>query len=141
MRQYQETFTINRLNTLLGLQWLWLITAIGFHALNWWGISHGEESYSLRAPQIGVFGLSVFIPILALGYSSHLKLYSLLNLIFISLIGYGALLLSIAQAFDPTALSAHPSIKAFYIGIAINLFGVPLGLYASWSAWFTPIKS
>ena len=122
------------IKTMLKLQALWLAIAILFHVLSLVRVSLGMGPLSTNAPIYSIAALSLFIPVLLAGWRSHYLLYGVINGILICLVFYKGYLFQVLAIFSPERTSDYPSHGAWFAGILINTFGVPVGIYSSWLA-------
>jgi len=125
---------MNNFRFLLKLQSLWLAAGILFHIISFAWVSLGFGSLSVNSPLSSIIGMSLFIPVILLGWRSKYLLYGIMNGILISLIFYKGYLFQVLAIFQPEGLAIFPSIPAWFAGIAINTFGVPLGIYTTYRA-------
>ena len=125
---------MDHFKSLLRLQCLWLAAGISFHIVSLVRVYLGLGSLSVNPPMSSIIGMSIFIPIIYIGWRSHYLAYGILNGICISLIFYKGYLFQVLAIFQPDGLSAFPSVPAWFAGVAINTLGVPLGFYTSYLA-------
>lgn len=119
---------------LLKLELLWLVVAILFHVISLIRVSMGESSLSETPPILGISVLCIFFPILYLGWRSHFVSFGVANGLAMGLVFYSGYLFRITMYLSPEGISGYPSAAGWYIGFAINTFGIPVGFYASYLA-------
>ncbi len=126
--------------SLLRLQCIWLAAAISVHIVSLMSVLFGSGSLFANSPVSSIIGMSIFIPIIYLGWRSRYLAYGILNGICISLIFYKGYLFQVLAIFQPDGLAAFPSVPAWVAGVAINTLGVPLGFYLSYRALKLAVK-
>ena len=131
---------MDHFKSLLRLQCIWLAAGISFHIVSLVRVYLGLGALSVNPPMSSIIGMSIFIPIIYIGWRSHYLAYGILNGICISLIFYKGYLFQVLAIFQPDGLAAFPSVPAWVAGVAINTLGVPLGFYLSYRALKLAVK-
>lgn len=126
---------MNVLKCALWTQIAWVIAGIGYNLASWWSIEQGGPSFSSTVPAAGIVSLSLFFPIIFLGFWGLYRWYLSLNLVFLSAIFYGGIYIHLVTYFSDAGLDSYSSALAWFFAITINVVGVSAGLIGSWQAW------
>ena len=125
---------MNHFKWVIKMELLWLVVAILFHLVSGIRIWMGMGSLSESHPMVSIPFLCIFLPILYLGWNSHLVSYGLTNALVMGVVFYTGYLFRIIMYFSPEGISSYPSAIGWYVGFLINTFGIPVAFYGSYLA-------
>ena len=117
------------------MQLVWLMLAIWFHVVSLVRIKLGMNSLSLNSPTGSIAFLSLFAGVIYLGWKSYYLLFFVFNTVLITVIFYKGLLFQLLDFAIGNDLTAYPSVMAWYIGMLINLYGIPVSYTACFLAF------
>jgi len=126
---------MDHLKWVIKMQLMWLTAAITFHVVSLIRVSMGMASLSISPPMASIVQLPIIVlPILYLGWKSHIVSYAFINGLAFGVLFHLAYLPRIIMYFSPEGISSYPSVVGWYGGILINTFGIPIGFYGSYLA-------
>ncbi|RXP52517.1 hypothetical protein EC396_11145 [Lutibacter sp. HS1-25] len=126
----------SRLKLVIKLQIVWLVIAILFHVVSLIRVGMGLTPLSEAAPTNSIISLCViYIPLLYLGWKSHLVTYGLINGFVFGMMLFTGEIPRIMMYFSPEGIAAYQAAAIGWLGgILINGIGIPLGFYGSFLA-------
>ena len=125
----------SRLKLVIKMQFVWLVVAILFHVASLIRVWMGLTPLSAAAPINSIISLCIiYIPLLYLGWKSHLVIYGLINGFVFGMMLFTGEIPRVMMYFSPEGISAYPSAIGWFGGILINGIGIPLGFYGSFLA-------
>lgn len=125
----------SRLKLTIKMQVAWLAVAILFHVASLIRVTMGLTPLSEAAPVTSIISLCIiYIPLLYLGWKSHLVIYGLINGFVFGMMLFTGEIPRVMMYFSPEGISAYPSAIGWFGGILINGIGIPLGFYGSFLA-------
>ncbi|MBN7796780.1 hypothetical protein [Parahaliea mediterranea] len=124
-----------KLARVLWLQGFYLLLAVGYNLFSLWLIvAGGEGLIQGRPPQYSIASLCLLLPVLALGARGKHRAYLLLNTPVMLLIAYTGIAYHVLNCFRGD-MGIYLSSWAWSVAIAINVFGVFVGLWGSLACW------
>jgi hypothetical protein len=125
----------SRLKLVIKMQVVWLVVAILFHVVSLIRVGMGLTPLSEAAPINSIISLCIiYIPLLYLGWKSHLVIYGLINGFVFGMMLFTGEIPRVMMYFSPEGIAAYPSAIGWFGGILINGIGIPLGFYGSFLA-------
>ena len=125
----------SRLKLTIKMQVAWLAVAILFHVASLIRVTMGLTPLSEAAPVTSIISLCIiYIPLLYLGWKSHLVIYGLVNAFVFGMMLFTGQIPRVMMYFSPEGISAYPSAIGWLGGILINGIGIPLGFIGSFLA-------
>ncbi|GAB3090924.1 hypothetical protein G8770_22235 [Aestuariicella hydrocarbonica] len=126
---------MTRLQSYLVLQVVYLLAAIGYNLCGiWLQSATGRGLYEGSAYVTNILSLLVLVPVLLLGYARQYRGYALGNTALMLLLVYGGVLPHLMRYMEDSLLG-YRSFGTWSAAIAINGFGVVIGLLGSYAAW------
>lgn len=120
---------------LLTLQIIYLFIAVAYNVLSIWLINTRDIGLiDGRDPTQSILSLLLLVPVIYFGFLGWNRAYLLINTALMLLIAYGGIITHLLFYWDGD-LSRYSSIWAWTSAVAINVFGVAVGLTASYMSW------
>ena len=120
---------------LVCLQLIWVVLGVAYNLVSLCQANNGRVALTPTPPIPAIIFLLCVVPIILLGATNnYLFIYAVLNAIVMALILYSGIVVHVMAAMKSGSPEGYSSMMALSVGVAINLFGVAVGLFGSWRA-------
>jgi hypothetical protein len=121
------------IKTLLHLQLLYLVLAIGFNAISLWRVEKGLSGLTSTSPMAGIVTMLVILLVVIIGYLGFLKVYCVFNTLLFSLVAVNGVYGHLLQYSNVDWHLLYLNRAVWNAAIMINVFGVIIALTSSLS--------